>query len=82
MDTTQTNDNQANDNSQNQSPEKNTKKTHGGSRPGAGRKPKSPGGRRIARNFTANDPEWEKILENAKRAGFENVSEYIRARTL
>ena len=58
------------------------KKTHGGSRPGAGRKPKSPGGRRIARNFTANGPEWEKILENAREAGCLNVSEYIRAKTL
>lgn len=69
-----------------QTPEQQTqpqkKKTHGGSRPGAGRKPKSPGGRRITRNFTANDPEWEKILENAQEAGYPNVSEYIRAKTL
>lgn len=57
-------------------------KQHGGARPGAGRKPKDPGGRRKTRNFMANDPEWKQILKNAEKAGYENVSEYIRARTL
>jgi hypothetical protein len=57
-------------------------KQHGGARPGAGRKPFSPGGRRKARAFVANDPEWERIQENAKKAGYPNVSEYIRAKTL
>ena len=53
----------------------------GGHREGAGRKP-PPGGRRTARVFTANDPEYEKICQNAVKAGYANVSEYIRARTL
>ena len=57
-------------------------KHHGGTRPGAGRKPFSPEGRRTARVFTANDPEWQRIQENAQKDGFPNVSEYIRVKTL
>lgn len=70
-------------NSQAQHPQlTNQQKPWGGSRPGAGRKPNSPEGRRTARNFTATGPEWQRIKENAKKAGFLNVSEYIRSKTL
>jgi hypothetical protein len=58
------------------------KSTRGGYRPGAGRKPNSPGGRRKTRAFIATDEEYEQIIRNSIAAGCKNPSEYIRLKTL
>ena len=54
----------------------------GGRRQGAGRKLESTTGRRLPRNFTASDQEYEKIVEAAALAGYENLSEYVRDKLL
>jgi len=54
----------------------------GGRRQGAGRKLESETGRRWPRNYTASDPEQQKIVEDAALAGYENLSEYVRDKLL
>ena len=54
---------------------------HGGKREGAGRKPAIEGDKRVTRNFSANNAEWQIILDNAEKAG-KNISEFIRDRAM